>query len=658
MQTIPEHLKDSFITSIHEVRHAMPVMRAERMKKVLSVSDQVTDFDDGFQLLYEHIPDLVELDIFKDTMWEQPDKLVPALVGGTLKSGGQSAIMEIMSELRMLAIFEGRLKSVSLSKKQAGRYMHSVLVANLDLMFPNASEEMRNLDEATSQKITRLFNFLRNFITIEDIRTDLAREVDEICLQRPVITDRALYILRTIKKEIPLSESKTADKKLIRYVKAAFSPTDNCSGRSPVEYGKFLETAPQDVLTSEATRTGIGLRDTGLASAYHALLIRRISDKPDLLKKALGLDRSGRAELDAHAPFVEKLITELIHPETARSCYGLAGLLNRALLSHQPVKSGLERLMSVSLHPEIEEKLHKSRPDAGLDPVRILAAECLGILGRPLGIGQGWNPTCQSARGISLWSRHAPGKLLRMIETAAKTNNLTMRFEGELLSSSELPVGLTKQFDYNLDAVSVVLVPHLDRIYNRMMELAAFRTDDPHKWVNPAMYGHWIPVGFASAYDYATQSIRSYDRFMRTFYVTHHLVYNGGHDLAYPNPVGIFLTGANGKLLGFHAVSLLRVAEYEREMRIYFLNPNNEGRQQWQSDIRPSVSEHGECPGESSLPFYQFASRLYAFHYNPSDLSDLSDVDNDEIAKVRAIAEQSWGTSYTWTEDPALTKLI
>ncbi|MEX0780902.1 MAG: hypothetical protein WD037_14270 [Balneolales bacterium] len=27
---------------------------------------------------------------------------------------------------------------------------------------------------------------------------------------------------------------------------------------------------------------------------------------------------------------------------------------------------------------------------------------------------QGWNPTCQSARGISLWSRHAPGKHQRM----------------------------------------------------------------------------------------------------------------------------------------------------------------------------------------------------------------------------------------------------
>ncbi|MEX0995137.1 MAG: hypothetical protein WD599_06370, partial [Balneolaceae bacterium] len=330
-------------------------------------------------------------------------------------------------------------------------------------------------------------------------------------------------------------------------------------------------------------------------------------------------------------------------------------LLERSLLSHQPVKSGLQRMMGLNLHEDVAINIKKSRPESSLDPRQLLVAECLGILGQPLGIGQGWNPTCQSARGISLWSSHAPGKLLRMIESAAKSNSLWMRFEGAIIKSEELLPGLVKELDYNLDAVSVVLVPHLDKIYNEMMRRASNRADDPHKWVNPAMYGHWIPTGFISTYDYLTNSIKDYEKFVRTFYMTHHPDYNGGHDLAYPNPVGIFLTSSTGKLIGFHAVSILRIRKINGQVRVYLLNPNNEGRQRWQDKIRPTVSGHGERPGESSLPFHQFASRLYAFHFNRADVEKLDRVDDREVMKVVDLAKSSWGESYQWTEPAGYT---
>ncbi len=636
--------------ALSELSEAIPVLKQEKVKKVLSVADQLTDSAEGLSLLYEFIPKLHDAGAFADSMWEHPEKLVPALVGGTLKAGGQTTVMEVMSELRMLAISEKRIKMSGFSQKLAQRFLRSVIVANLDLIFPDASEELRELDPVTTRKVTGLFAFMKQFLPLEMIREDLAEEIDQICLQRPVITERALHILSTVRKELELDETRKADRKLQKYVRAAFEPTEKTRGMDTDAYTAFVESASEEELQEESGAIGKSMRDTGLSSPYHAIFIRKVKSKPVLLKKALGLDSTGRAELDKHREFVTQLIDEVIHPETNRSCYGLARFLDRALLSHQPVKSGLERLLTAELHPEVEKNLRTSRPKAKLKPVQLLVAECLGILGQPLGVGQGWNPTCQSARGISLWSRHAPGKLLRLIETAAKTNNLTMRFEAHLLSSSELLEGLAKNFDYNLDAVSVVLVPHLDKIYNRMMQLAALRGEDPHKWVNPALYGHWIPVGFASAYNDLTQSIKDYDNFMRTFYITHHPEYNGGHDLVYPNPVGIFLTGASGALLGFHAVSILRVAKFEGEYRTYFLNPNNEGRQQWQSDIRPTVSGHGERTGESSLPFYQFATRLYAFHFNPSDMKDLSAVRQEEIDQVTEIAKNSWGVSYTWTD--------
>ncbi|MDZ7847170.1 MAG: hypothetical protein U5L96_10585 [Owenweeksia sp.] len=94
--------------------------------------------------------------------------------------------------------------------------------------------------------------------------------------------------------------------------------------------------------------------------------------------------------------------------------------------------------------------------------------------------------------------------------------------------------------------------------------------------------------------------------------------------MVYPNPVGLFITSSKGDMLGFHAVSLLRVSENTEnvegsEIRAYFLNPNNEGRQDWGQSIKPSVYGNGERHGESSLPIHQFMARVYAFHFNKLD---------------------------------------
>jgi hypothetical protein len=273
-------------------------------------------------------------------------------------------------------------------------------------------------------------------------------------------------------------------------------------------------------------------------------------------------------------------------------------------------------------------------------------------VGNPLGIGQGMNPTCQAARGISLWSQHAPGKLLKYITVTAAQNRLEMRFEGDVLLSDQLAEGLAPDLDYNLDPVSIVLVPHLDRLYNEMMRRASMRGEDPHKWVNPALYGHWIPTGFFSSFNQMTNTIDNFKQFVKTFYRSYHPYYNGGQDLVYPSPVGMFITTAHGDLLGFHAISLLRVAEdSEGEMRAYFLNPNNEGRQNWGQGIEPTVFGHGERPGESSLPFYQFVARVYAYHYNSIDLDDTEPLDEDEINEVLLLARESWGQSYTWVNE-------
>ncbi len=171
----------------------------------------------------------------------------------------------------------------------------------------------------------------------------------------------------------------------------------------------------------------------------------------------------------------------------------------------------------ISINPQVEKRILKcqTKPRKTVTAKQYLIAATLRVLGQPLGVGQGNNSTCQSARGISMWSQHSPAKLVNMIITVAAQNNLILRFENDDLESMKLTKGLVDKLDYNLDAVSAVLVPHLDKIYNEMMRRASGRGEDPHKWVNPALYGHWIQIGFASAYSYLTNAIQDFKGFVR-----------------------------------------------------------------------------------------------------------------------------------------------
>jgi hypothetical protein len=652
---LSDHTLEGFRETLEALRSAQPLLKQEHTRRLLSQVDVLTDSPQGLEHLLAHIPDLVEAGVFQAGPWENPGRLVPALVGGTLRAGGATTLMEILSELRIMAVAEGSLALPGFSRGRARTFLREVLVNTLDLLFPGDTEADRVMDPGTRKKVDLLMTLLLERVPLEEIKGALATEIELVCLQRPIVPDRALKIIRLVQENVPVEPGpeREDDRRLHLYIRAVYAPSPEAGSRSLDEYQTFLSGADRSVLEGECRALGATMKETGLAVGHHALLLRAVAARRPLVSLLLGLDRTGQAELEKHRDLVAELIEEAIHPETARSVFGLGRLLDRGILSHQPVLNGLERLRSLELHPDVEATLRSARPAAGPSPNQHLLADCLGVLGQPLGLAQGKNPTCQSARGISLWSRHAPGKLLGMIRTVAKANELSMRFEAAVIRSSDLGLGLMKEMDPHVDTVSLLLVPHLDRIYSEMMLRSAHRGDDPHKWVNPAMYGHWIPIGFISAYDHGTGGIRDYEGFLRTFYATHHPDFNRGHDLAYPNPVGIFLTASSGDLIGFHAISILRVRRVRNDVRVYFYNPNGEGRQRWHSDIRPTVAGNGERPGESSLPFHQFASRLYAFHFSPSDVGELDDVHDEWIRGVTEAARASWGKAYIWaTQTP------
>lgn len=649
---------DYFEHLFHEYQEATPLTKKEKFNRLVSQLGVLALSEGGIRFLYGKVSEVEASGFFDGTVWADPEGLQPSFVKGTMKLGHPDASIELMSELRMLALANEDMHHPKVTAEEAKAFLGQVLVHNLEFVYTAYSEETRaTMSEQELHKASNLFGFLIETVPLDHIKTKLFEEIKLLLEQRPVVMRPVRDMIHTLHDKLELDATKPEDHSLLEFVDALYQPSPGTKGKPDLAtYRAYLEDASANVLEQEARQMGEHMRRHGLVSDYHALLLKTLVAKGHdaLVPVCLKLTLSGEGTWEARQKFVSRLIEKVIHPSYPDPVYGLAMMLDLGLFAQSAIRAGLDNLMSLKLNPKVEQRILKSiaNPDPDIPAIAYLVGALLKVLGQPLGIGQGNNPTCQSARGISMWSQHSPAKLINMVITAATQNNLIMRFESHNLESSLLGKGLMNKLDYNLDAVSIVLVPHLDKLYNEMMRLASGRFEDPHKWVNPAMYGHWIQIGFASSFDYLTQSIRDFDGFMRRFYAGFHPAYNGGQRIVYPNPVGIFITDAKGRMLGFHAVSLLRVKEVaEGGYRAYFLNPNNEGRQDWGQGITPTVFGHGERHGESSLPFDHFAARLYAFHYNALQVAPLvAHVPHEVIMPVRKLAEASWGQKYVWNE--------
>ncbi|WP_291788483.1 hypothetical protein [Cecembia sp.] len=656
-QVLTDKTYQNFEEQYKEFSQATTLTKPEKARRLMGQIDLLIDNPEGLEFVYQHIAELTDAGIFEGSAWADPSKLVAGLVNGTLKSGHPNSTIEILSELRLLAMAKDEIQNNRLGSGDAENYIQEVIVANLEFVFNEPLEETRLvMGEHELKKVHTLFKFISEKTALNNVKEKLVEELTLICEQRPVVTEKQRKIIALIKEKIDLDPKNELDAKLLRFQRSIYRPTLRTLNKDFREYGLSLNKLTKSQLKEECKEMSRVMLSFGLVSQYHAVLVLFLTgqDHKELVPLCLGLSEAGTARWKEFQEFIANLILKTIHPYNAQCIYGLAKMLESGIFSREAVRSGLANMLAIKIHPEVEERILKSTrtPHEKVNALQYLMGALFRVLGQPLGIGQGNNPTCQSARGISMWSQHAPAKLIHMVQTAATHNDLTFRFEAQEIKSSEVGLGLVQNLDHNLDAVSVTLVPMLDKIYNEMMLRASGRGEDPHKWVNPALYGQWIQIGFASAYDYLSNAIVDFDGFIRVFYAMAHPSYNGGHRLIYPNPVGIFITSAKGDMLGFHAVSLLRVdLDLKGIYRAYFLNPNNEGRQDWGQGIKPSVFGNGEVYGESSLPLYEFAARIYAFHYNNLEAAGkMKNVPAKEVKQIEKLAKESWGRAYTWIE--------
>ncbi|MEW9673646.1 hypothetical protein [Ammoniphilus sp. 3BR4] len=314
-----------------------------------------------------------------------------------------------------------------------------------------------------------------------------------------------------------------------------------------------------------------------------------------------------KENLQSNLHFVSSLITSAITVKTRRSIYGLMRLLQRDIFTNE-LKEEMKKLMEVPIHDKMKSKLSAVHKVTNTDEMRsLLVSEMISILGQPLGIGQGFNPTCQSTRALSYWSQKEPVMLLAMFNQFLEHGKITMDFEGRTISSDTLPL-VQLVDEIHIDTISLIFIPHLDSIYFQMLNSVKRIGQDPHKWINPAFHIKGIWTGFSDVY--------SDFEFKAKFRRYYHPSSNPNVNKGLPQPAGITIYNHSGQVLGAHAVLIQRVApDPSGCIRVYFYNPNNDSLQVWGNAIRTSVAKNGEQAGESSLPFDDFLSFLYAFHF-------------------------------------------
>ncbi|WP_420390218.1 hypothetical protein [Marinobacter sp.] len=604
----------------------------------------------GFDVLYRRVRALESAGIFGASDWSKPAILQPALAKHSLREAGAvTTVVEAISEIRLLAVVRGDYFHPGISSEQARHFLTQVMALNLDLLSGNLNEADRERPKQLGPLVLGLYQYLISHLGYENLLDSLVAEVWRLLEQGPVQVDSICDMIGQIAKclyDPELKTTGTAD--ATRLVRALFAPTPGSREDPGLDLYQLRLAKMDDVeLSAEASEFARNMHDTGLASPYHAVFLRflRTSDEEELIPTALGLTMTGLDDFYCYNQLVDALIDEAIHPETCQAVYGLTMMLERGSLFTPPVAQALWRQIKLKLSAETEQALSETFGDE-IPPRVFLLAGVLNLLGQPLGVGQGNNPSCQSAIGLSMWAANEADYLLQVLTWAARDNEVLSRFEGWEVSSKNLEPGLIKDTPVDVDPVSLILIPHLDRIYGEMWRRCEDRDDDAHRWINPEFYGWWVSHGFKVVADIHTGEVTDYDGFIRHFYASYHPYYNGNIPVIHHQPAGIAVTDSAARFVGRHAITILRVAlSPKNEMRVYFFNPNNDSGQDWGQGITCSTRGHGEIRGEASLPVAEFTSRLYAFHYDTLELGDLAAIPETEVARVMELGYGSWAAS-------------
>ncbi|MCA8923432.1 MAG: hypothetical protein KDD82_16565 [Planctomycetes bacterium] len=105
--------------ALKRLEAAKPLAKAVHQTPFFQIADALFGSEEGLALLYERAPRFQAAGVFAGGGWEDPARLQPPLVRGTLDSGGIYPVVEGLSELRMLSLAKGTSRSERVTQAEA-----------------------------------------------------------------------------------------------------------------------------------------------------------------------------------------------------------------------------------------------------------------------------------------------------------------------------------------------------------------------------------------------------------------------------------------------------------------------------------------------------------------------------------------------------------
>ncbi|MEO7077379.1 MAG: hypothetical protein ABIY38_00660, partial [Rhodococcus sp. (in: high G+C Gram-positive bacteria)] len=149
-----DHATEAFAT-------APEFTKSSKLRRVLDSLHRVLSQPGGCAAIRERAELLENAGLFAGSDWAQPDILVPAFVGPSLRSGNNdTVVLEATSELRMVAIVAGEYDHPAVTPENARRFLSQVLAMNLEVLFTAPSEAERVRLGRTTHLIRDLFGYV------------------------------------------------------------------------------------------------------------------------------------------------------------------------------------------------------------------------------------------------------------------------------------------------------------------------------------------------------------------------------------------------------------------------------------------------------------------------------------------------------------------
>ncbi|MGO1500842.1 MAG: hypothetical protein ACTHWH_06115, partial [Marinobacter sp.] len=435
----PKELTKPLDAAINRLAELNAIEGVSPVFEVIEAAQALMFSHEGLDALYERVPAIEAAGFFGGSDWDYPQTLVPSLAVRTVRHGEPAAtLVESLSQIRLLAVARGDYTHPSISAEHAHHFLVQVLAMNLDLVVSDLQESDRLRPDRLGYAVQNLYHYLLRYLGYENLLEHLVAEVWRILAQRPVQVDGVKQMVTQIAVCVQKPDALGGDvgDDALQLINAVFSPTEGCREDPGLDvYAERLANMDDATLLQEAINFAQAMHSTGLVSAYMPVFIRYLRGRWNaLIPTALGLSYTGADAFHCYPALIHTLIDEALFPETSQCAYGLAMMLERGILYAPPVAPSLWRQIRLSLCEAASQKIvavfGRSR-----SPECFLLADVLNVLGRPLGVGQGNYPTCQSTRALSMWAYNMPVELLQILAWAARDDEVVMRFEGNSISS-------------------------------------------------------------------------------------------------------------------------------------------------------------------------------------------------------------------------------